>query len=69
MADVVRYRIYLTNIEDEERVAPVLAERFGAIRPANTLVAIAGLVNPDMLVEIDADAIIGSGDVMGGRRS
>lgn len=58
--EVVRYRTYLTRIEDWTEVAPVLSETFGTIHPSNTLVAVAALVDPDMLVEIEADAIVGS---------
>lgn len=58
--DIVRYRIYLTRIDDWSEIATVLSETFAEIRPCNTLVAVAALVDPDMLVEIEADAIIGS---------
>jgi enamine deaminase RidA (YjgF/YER057c/UK114 family) len=58
--DIVRYRVYLTRIEDTPEVSRALAERFQAIRPANTLLAVAALADPRMLVEIDADAVIGS---------
>jgi enamine deaminase RidA (YjgF/YER057c/UK114 family) len=60
LADVVRYRAYLTRIEDTPEVGRALSEVFGDIRPANTLVRILTLADPRMLVEIDADAIIGS---------
>lgn len=60
LADVVRYRAYLTHIEDTPEVGRALSEVFGDIRPANTLVSILALADPRMLVEIDADAIIGS---------
>ncbi len=60
LQDTVRYRVYLTNIGDWEAVAPVMAEAFGNVHPANTLVAVAALIDPDMLVEIDLDAIAGS---------
>lgn len=60
LADVVRYRAYLTRIADTPEVGRALAEVFGDIRPANTLVSILALADPRMLVEIDADAIIGS---------
>jgi len=60
LADVVRYRAYLTRIEDTTEVSRALFEAFGDIRPANTLLAINALADPRMLVEIDADAIIGS---------
>jgi enamine deaminase RidA (YjgF/YER057c/UK114 family) len=57
--DIVRYRVYLTDMADLPQVRQVLNERFGSIRPAGTLVAVRSLVRPE-LIEIDADAIIGS---------
>jgi enamine deaminase RidA (YjgF/YER057c/UK114 family) len=60
LADVVRYRVYLTRVEDQEAVGRALSEVFGPVRPANTLVIVAALADPRMLVEIDADAVIGS---------
>ena len=61
LADVVRYRIYLTNIDDSSMVLPVFGEYFGDIRPAGTLVAVTALIRPDLLIEIEVDAIVGSG--------
>ena len=60
LADVVRYRVYLTRIEDTPEVGRALSEVFADIRPANTLLSVLALADPRMLVEIDADAIIGS---------
>ncbi len=60
MDDIVRYRVYLTRIEDTPEVSRALAETFQPIRPANTLLAVAALADPRMLIEIDADAVIGS---------
>lgn len=61
LEDIVRYRIYLTDIEDLPGVRAALTPTFGKIRPAGTLVAVSALVHPDLKVEIDADAIVGSG--------
>ena len=58
--DVVRTRVFISDVAHWEPVARVHGERFAAIRPANTLVE-AKLVGPDYLVEIEADAIIGAG--------
>jgi enamine deaminase RidA (YjgF/YER057c/UK114 family) len=58
LADVVRTRILLTRIEDWEAVARVHGEVFGAIRPANTVMQVTRFIDPDWLVEIEADAIV-----------
>lgn len=60
MDDVIRYRVYLVDVHHWPLVAPILSERFSEIRPANTLIGVAALVEPNMLVEIDADAIVDS---------
>jgi enamine deaminase RidA (YjgF/YER057c/UK114 family) len=59
-ADVVRTRMYLKDIADFDAVGRVHGEFFGEIRPASTAIEVSALAAPDMLVEIDVDAIIGS---------
>lgn len=59
MADVVRTRIYVTDISKWEDVGRAHGERFSAIRPAAAMVEVSRLIDPAMLVEIEADAYVG----------
>ena len=56
LSDVIRTRIYVTDISRWREVAAVHAEVFGQIRPAATMVEVAALIAPELLVEIEADA-------------
>lgn len=56
--DVIRTRVYVTNVNLWQDVARAHAEFFGSIRPANTLIGISALIGDGYLVEIEADAII-----------
>ena len=62
LAQVVRTRTLLTRIEDWQAVASVHGEFFGSIRPANTIMQVSRFVDPDWLVEFEADAVIERSD-------
>jgi enamine deaminase RidA (YjgF/YER057c/UK114 family) len=61
LADVVRTRMYLTDISRWEELGRAHGEVFGGIRPASAMIGVSALLHPDMLVEIEADAVRGTG--------
>lgn len=60
LSDVIRTRIYVTDISRWREVGAVHAQVFGEIRPAATMVQVAALIAPELLVEIEADAYLGA---------
>ena len=60
VVNIVKVQVFLTDVADRARINPVREQYFGAHRPASTLIGVAALVAPELKVEIEAEAVLGS---------